>query len=243
MRIAAAGAVIRAGGPVQPSLDVLMAELKPSGSWIEARWAAEEIATIGCSGKKAIPLLVNLLTAEDYYLRESAAVALGAIGPEAHETVGALESCLKDRSEYVAANAAAALWRIARHPAALPALEAALKSDDSMARISAVKALAENGPERWPLSRRFVGRYGIATPDARARHAPCFQGSPDCLCRKLNCPGPLALTKRSERQGALAQWPLTFSGFVRSRRCLMSIFLARNTVASATNRSASLAPK
>ena len=54
---------------------------------------------------------------------------------------------MKDRSEYVAANAAAALWRIARHPAALPALEAVLKSDDSMARISAVKALAEIGPE------------------------------------------------------------------------------------------------
>ena len=68
VRIATAGALVQAGGPVLPSLEVLKAELKPSGLSIQARWATEEIATIGAPAKSAVPLLVSLLTAEDYYL-------------------------------------------------------------------------------------------------------------------------------------------------------------------------------
>jgi HEAT repeat protein len=80
--------------------------------------AIEALGRIGPEAKEAVPALAEALNDEKDYVGQAAAEALGRIGVDA---VPALLEALKGRDR-VRIAAAEALWRINKHPAAVPAL-------------------------------------------------------------------------------------------------------------------------
>ena len=87
------------------------------------------LALCGVSaGQEDVPALIHKLKNKDIAVQESAAFALGEIGPAAKEAIPALIAALKDEDGSVRRRAAFALGRIG--PAAkqaIPALEAAAR--------------------------------------------------------------------------------------------------------------------
>ncbi len=73
------------------------------------------------------------------------AIALGDIGPAASAAVPALLETLKDENPRTQIFAASALWKIGRHPAAVPTLVQQLTAADWEIRSLALAALAEIG--------------------------------------------------------------------------------------------------
>jgi len=99
-------------------------------------------------GKAAVPVLIRALRSESELARESAATALGEIGPDAKEAVPALIQGLKDASFWVRGSAAMALGKIGAKEA-VPALIQALKEKDESdwVRDAAATALRDLGPD------------------------------------------------------------------------------------------------
>jgi HEAT repeat protein len=95
-------------------------------STIAHLWAAEEIAAIGPQAKDAVPALRKLLAKSPW--PDGAIRALGSVGPEAAAAVPELLEQLESKEGEVRANAAGALWKINRHPRAIPALLEELKN-------------------------------------------------------------------------------------------------------------------
>ncbi len=85
-----------------------------------------------------IPLLLDSLKAEDWWVRVVAAHALGAL--QADTAVPALAKGLEDRDERVRSTAAGTLGKL-RGQSATPALIQALKDEDEMVRAQAATAL------------------------------------------------------------------------------------------------------
>jgi len=91
-------------------------------------YAINALGGIGAEAKAAVPALAEALKDEKGFVGLAAAEALGNIGPEAKAAVPALLEALKDRGRMRVA-AAEALWRINKHPAAVPALVEAFTDD------------------------------------------------------------------------------------------------------------------
>jgi HEAT repeat protein len=93
----------------------------------------------------AIPALVTVVK-EDDFGRLNAALALGQIGPEAKLAIPALVAALDDEGRLTRVEVACALWRINKHPAAIPALLKVLKERERGWRRQAAEALGRLGP-------------------------------------------------------------------------------------------------
>jgi len=93
-----------------------------------------------------IESVTKALEDKDTYVRESAAEALGEIGPDAKEAIPTLIDLLQDREAYVRKSAANALGEIGPHAKeAVPALIIALGDEDSWVRVYAAEALGKIG--------------------------------------------------------------------------------------------------
>ena len=101
------------------------------------------------AAKSAVSELAKALKDSDDYVRMFAALALGAIGPDAQPAVPALCEFLRDGPVHLKNHAAGALGRIGpAAKAAIPELIATLS--DAVAGGEAAQALAEIGPAAVP---------------------------------------------------------------------------------------------
>src|SRR5262249_7844566 len=105
------------------------------------------LAGLSGIGPVTVGLLTQVLGDPDRDVRARAAWWLGRHGPRAGAGVDALVEALGDEDSSVGVVAAEALWRICRHPAALPALIAGLEDPVSMARSRAAEALGRMGAD------------------------------------------------------------------------------------------------
>jgi NADH dehydrogenase len=128
------------GHPVSHWLGLLAGEEEPAQQ--------EAVTALSRLGQAAVPELVKALKHDDWQVRNQAAVALGAIGPEAKAAVPALVDVLEEDDKYFRSHGAVALGKIGREArAAVPALIKALQDDDEDVRREAAAALGRIGPE------------------------------------------------------------------------------------------------
>jgi HEAT repeat protein len=94
-----------------------------------------------------LPVAVDLLTHEDYYLRHEAANVLASLQEGALPALAQLIAALRDPEEIVRNSAAAAIAAIGQAAApAVPELTAALQDPESDTRMFAARALGAIGP-------------------------------------------------------------------------------------------------
>lgn len=147
VRIYAAQAFFKIGGPAQRVLAVLDAEMKNRQIDRFDRWAAARaLGEMGAAAETAVPTLVAALADPSHVVREAAANALFALGPTARRAADALHKALQDEKPEVRSAAAAALWRIdGRRDLALPLLLAGLKHEDYTVRYETAAHLEKLG--------------------------------------------------------------------------------------------------
>lgn len=127
------------------AVPILIAGLKEKTPYLRVN-AISALGGIGAEAKAAVPALAEALKDEKGFVGLAAAEALGNIGPEAKAAVPALLEALKDRGRMRVA-AAEALWRINKHPAAVPALVASVQDPTDYADYIANSALRRIGAE------------------------------------------------------------------------------------------------
>lgn len=111
----------------------------------ETRLAAlDALAAIG-SGD-ATQAVFGTLKSKDVRLRRGGANVVGRMERRAKDPIPALLAALEDDDSLVRVEAAAALWRIEEHPAAIPALAAALQGGLANAQWAAARKLEAIGP-------------------------------------------------------------------------------------------------
>ncbi len=124
-----------------------------SGDVAARRNASYELSQLGPKAKEAIPALIKALEDSDKQVWTNAIATVAAIGPDAKDAVPALLAALdskganRQRSYYrdqVLIRTSYALTRIG--PAAIPPLIEGLKSNDTMMRSGAARALGGMGP-------------------------------------------------------------------------------------------------
>jgi HEAT repeat protein len=101
--------------------------------------------SLGTNGPRAVPLLIECLTNEEYIIRATAAECLGRVGAEPGIAVPALVRCLGDPDGMVCSYARDSLKGFGR--AAVPALLGVLNDPDEETRRAAAGALGEIAPE------------------------------------------------------------------------------------------------
>lgn len=110
-----------------------------------AAWA---LGCIGPAAQSAVSLLVETSASQHHLsVRRNAVWALGRIGPGAKSAAETLVKRLEDQDATVRANAAVALWRIAKHPRAIPTLVEMARSGQGDAAYQGVVALGQLGPQ------------------------------------------------------------------------------------------------
>jgi HEAT repeat protein len=142
-RIAAAGALWKVNGNSKDTVPVLIQVLEQSPS-IAHLWAADEITSIGSDAKAAVSALRKSMEKSPW--RDGPARALGSIGPDAAAAEPDLVALLESKNGATRAHAAAALWKISRHPRALPALLDELRNPVDGSRYAAIVAVGQIGP-------------------------------------------------------------------------------------------------
>lgn len=112
---------------------------------IEANLASDLLAGLG---QDALTVLQEALKEPKDYMRWSAATTLGKMGAAAKPSVPALLLALDDKNAGVQVIAAAALWKIAKHDKAVPALRQALLKPEFLTDARrTIQILGEIGPE------------------------------------------------------------------------------------------------
>jgi NADH dehydrogenase len=146
----------------------------------------EAVEALSRLGQSAVPELIKALKDDNWQVRNQAAVALGAIGPEAKAAVPALIDVLQDEDRYFRSHGAVALGKIGREAiAAVPALIKALKDNEEDVRRDAAAALGRIGPEareavadlvellkdpRKPVRKQAIEALEKIDPEAAAPH-------------------------------------------------------------------------
>ena len=120
----------------------------------------DAVFALSAVGRPAVPHMVELLDANDWWLRAAAAAVLGDLGTAASDTVPALTRALDDEAEWVRRNAIEALGNIGPAAvAAVPALSCRLQDPESWIRHNAALSLAKIGPaasEAVPALRKNI---------------------------------------------------------------------------------------
>ncbi|MDB5388493.1 MAG: HEAT-like repeat protein [Planctomycetaceae bacterium] len=154
VRIEAAKAVWKVGGNLKQVIPVLK-EVLESGETFPTMCAVAVVAEMGSDAADLFPEIRKLLTSSVSSIKERAVVALGKMGVVAIDAVPDLVELLDleaDNSMYgandahaIRAAAAAALWRINRHPRAIPQLLKEVKVDLLPGLYHAIEAIGEIG--------------------------------------------------------------------------------------------------
>lgn len=146
VRLAAAGVLGQIGPDAKAAVPALIGALKDEGFDV-ASWSATALGKIGPGAKAAVPELAKMLGSYRSSRSYTAAVALGEIGPDAKAAVPDLLRMVEKDLHHYAPEACLALWRIEKHPEAIPALIRILKTDYSSEVGMAAYALGRIGPD------------------------------------------------------------------------------------------------
>jgi HEAT repeat protein len=139
-----AGVALGEIGPnARSAIPALMANFRHKNMWVHGGAAI----ALGQLGGVAVPDLLRVVEGKDQAARSSAIFVLEKIGPEAKAAVPALKRLLKHRSVTLRIEAASALWRITKDPAAVPPLRAALENKDPLICANAARGLGKIGPD------------------------------------------------------------------------------------------------
>ncbi len=140
--------------PKEPEFDG-----KPLSYWIKQLYAdtadarmeaADAIAEMGPTARAAVPGLLYAFKTAHADVSTCAAMALAQIGREAQDAVPELVAALKNPDLAIRAEAAGALWSIAKHRDVVPALIAALKDPRGRLPGRAAFFLGEIGKDAKP---------------------------------------------------------------------------------------------
>ncbi len=135
--------------PAVPALHLVLSEVNASNEYKNDEYArsmaAWALGRIGPAAESEIPYLTETMrtTTRHIAVRRSIAAALGNFGPAAKSAVSELLKMLKNDDEITCVNAAVALWKIDRHPKALPALIDMLRHGSSFQAYAAAVALGQ----------------------------------------------------------------------------------------------------
>ena len=192
----AAYALGRIGPQAAGAVDSLCTVLENKGEDEYVRGgAAWALGRIPAAAEPAVGLLADTLQSMQHVsVRRNSARALGNIGQPATAAIPALERLLDDPDPAVGANAAAALWKIDRHPKAVPALIAMLSRPLTSGPYNAAVALGEIGPDARAAVPALVGAFSHHSRDVHRSAARALgQIGPVCipaLLPALNAPSP-----------------------------------------------------
>jgi HEAT repeat protein len=150
VRDKAAEALGRIGPAARAAVPALIVALKTPGDDDAAYSStAEALGLIGPAAKEAAPFLKEKLQHPDGYVRVCAALALWHI-EDSRAGLAAARAALEDRSCRARAVAAEVLWRMEKHPQAVPTLIRLLEEDEgemtNNAQYMAARALGRIGP-------------------------------------------------------------------------------------------------
>ena len=135
-----------------PALEVRLAKTKG----FDRFWVASSIWKITGDVSKSVPVLIELLSDENKYLRSATAITLGEIGPQAVSATSALVLALRDTCPDVRSEAAEALGRIGPGAkATLPNLRKALDDHERWVRFEAALAIWRLAGESGPVLEEF----------------------------------------------------------------------------------------
>lgn len=183
------------GAQVNGQMTLTLRGRAPLALPIIGRKDPDPFLTFSCPGKNGAPfrsvwqdalldglaqlwppqVFILALGDEDKYVRQVAAGALGAMGPEAVEAVPALIQALGDEDIFVRDGAAGALGAIGPEAKeAVPALIEALRNAD-VPRSSAAWALGAIGPEAWDAVPVLIEALGDEDIYVRMRAAEALK--------------------------------------------------------------------
>jgi HEAT repeat protein len=143
---------------------------------VEVRnFAVDALGRIGPAAAASVPaILKEVDLPKDHvnyvplaFFRLLAARALGRIGPEARQAIPLLQATLQSDDVAYRVAAAVAMWKIARHEAALPTLTAIIRDDPPRGPYEAILALADFGDAAEPATELLVTTLGSKHPDHR----------------------------------------------------------------------------
>lgn len=167
--------------PATPALERILAN-REEHEYVRggSAWA---LGRIGPQAASAVPLLVQTLASKHASVRRNAAKALGRIASAnasiqkdspspaaarlAPKDIAALARLLGDEVPAVRAAAAQALWRIERHPKALPTLEAMLQDPNGAIACEAASTLGELAADGAPVASALAAGLGHVDEDVR----------------------------------------------------------------------------
>jgi HEAT repeat protein len=153
------------GVAAKAAVPALAEALKDASSFVRSS-AALALWRIGEHPDAIATLVADLADPDSAGHRSTAAYALGLMGAKATAAVGALLEALKDNPWSSAENsffhiaAAQALWRINKHPAAVPALTPELAEPEAGRRMAAAEALGRIGKEAKAAVPALIGALG-----------------------------------------------------------------------------------
>ncbi len=144
--------------------------------------AAAYVGRLGPAAKAAVPELMKTLRDGtdgpkqrlSNSIRRCAARTLGEIGPAAKAAVAALVKGLQDPNGYVRVASAVALWRIEKHPRAVPALIAEVDNKTWGIRHDAVVALGDVAGSENSAAAVPVLMKSLADEHHGVRGAACY---------------------------------------------------------------------
>jgi HEAT repeat protein len=164
-------------GPAAKAAIPLLVQALQSPSLEVRGFAVDALGRIGLEPQTVVPaILAEVDLPKDHInyaplapFRRLAARALGRFGPDAKAAVPVLAKALQNEDPLYRVPAALALWKIAKHPQAVPTLQAMLKLNDAEAVFEAVSALGEISSEAQTASPDVVAL--LAHRDADVRRA------------------------------------------------------------------------
>ena len=130
-----------------------------------AAWA---LGRIGPAAEPEIPFLIETMrTTTLLAVRRSTAEALGNLGPAAKSAVSELLKMLDNDDDMTRVSAAVALWKIDRHPKAVPALLEMLRHGGPSQSYAAAAALGQMGPEAEAVAPALIEALHAPAGDVR----------------------------------------------------------------------------
>jgi HEAT repeat protein len=157
------------------------AEVRQTAAWQLAQLKdAEEM-------NSAVPALRGALRDPDWFVRSTAADALGAYGSHAKDAVGELAAAVDDPNAAVAKSAVEALAELGRDAApAAPRLLRAFQGDEFYARKELIDALGRIGPSARPAIPKLIEALGDEDLRYAAVHALARLGAEQELLAALS---------------------------------------------------------